>query len=40
MEAADRLALLIAEYKTLDRNRDQARLREIFASALQHGQAG
>ena len=33
MEAAERLALLIAEYQTLDRNRDQARLREIFLEA-------
>ena len=33
MEAAERLTLLIAEYKTLDRNRDQARLREIFLEA-------
>ncbi len=31
--ASERLALLIAEYKTLDRNRDQARLREIFSEA-------
>lgn len=33
MEAAERLALLIAEYRSLDRNRDQARLREIFLEA-------
>ncbi len=31
--ASERLALLIAEYRTLDRNRDQARLREIFSEA-------